>query len=139
MIRSILSVGGWTLVSRATGFARDVVMADAVDGSSLIEALETLPRDGWVSSRGRSITPEGMRRLRSLLADVKALREVLGDELTTDVELTAVRRVAGRDMFTITNTFADAGGETVHSMHTTVVGVSCDEVDPSMTAAASWT
>ncbi|WHF22722.1 hypothetical protein QJS66_22425 [Kocuria rhizophila] len=48
--------------------ARDVVMADAVDGSSLIEALETLPRDGWVSSRGRSITPEGhARRLRSLL------------------------------------------------------------------------
>lgn len=61
---------------------------------------------------------------------------VVGDELTTDVELTAVRRVAGRDMFTITNTFADAAGETVHSMHTTVVGVSSDEVDPSMTAAA---
>ncbi len=29
MIRSILSVGGWTLVSRATGFLRDVLMAAA--------------------------------------------------------------------------------------------------------------
>lgn len=61
---------------------------------------------------------------------------VEGDELTTDVELTGVRRIAGRDMFTITNTFADATGETVHTMHTTVVGVGGDEVDPSMTAAA---
>ena len=76
--------------------ARDVVMADAVDGSSLIEALETLPRDGWVSSRGRSITPEGMRRLRSLLADVKALREVLGDELTTVIH--EVETVLGLDI-----------------------------------------
>ncbi|MFW0793577.1 fused (3R)-hydroxyacyl-ACP dehydratase subunits HadA/HadB [Gordonia sp. CPCC 205515] len=61
---------------------------------------------------------------------------VEGDELTTDVELTGVRRIAGRDMFTITNTFTDAAGETVHSMHTTVVGVSSDEVDSSMTELA---
>lgn len=61
---------------------------------------------------------------------------VVGDELTTDVELTSVRRVAGRDMFTITNTFIDTAGETVHSMHTTVVGVGGDDVDPSMTAHA---
>lgn len=61
---------------------------------------------------------------------------VAGDELTTDVELTAVRRVAGRDMFTITNTFTDSAGETVHSMHTTVVGITSEEVDPSMTAHA---
>ncbi|MGV9825007.1 fused (3R)-hydroxyacyl-ACP dehydratase subunits HadA/HadB [Gordonia sp. NPDC003429] len=61
---------------------------------------------------------------------------VVGDELSTDVELTGVRRIAGRDMFTITNTFTDAAGETVHSMHTTVVGVGGDDVDPAMTAAA---
>lgn len=60
---------------------------------------------------------------------------VAGDELTVDVELTAVRRVAGRDMITITNTFTDTAGETVHTMHTTVVGVTSDEVDPSMTEA----
>ncbi|MFT4042550.1 MAG: fused (3R)-hydroxyacyl-ACP dehydratase subunits HadA/HadB [Gordonia sp. (in: high G+C Gram-positive bacteria)] len=61
---------------------------------------------------------------------------VEGDELRVDVELTSVRRVAGRDLFTVTNTLADVYGETVHSMHTTVVGVSRDEVAPGMTEAA---
>lgn len=61
---------------------------------------------------------------------------VVGDVLSTDVELTGVRRIAGRDMFTISNTFTDAAGEVVHAMHTTVVGVSGDEVDPAMTALA---
>ena len=55
----------------------------------------------------------------------------VGDELNTDVELSSVRRIAGRDMITITNTFLDvATGETVHTMHTTVVSVTADEVDP---------
>ena len=62
---------------------------------------------------------------------------VVGDELTTDVELSAVRRIAGKDMITITNTFVDANGETVHRMHTTVVGVGADEVDPSITEAVN--
>ncbi|MDH6194375.1 acyl dehydratase [Mycobacterium frederiksbergense] len=60
---------------------------------------------------------------------------VVGDELLTDVELSSVRRIAGRDMITITNTFVDTAGETVHTMHTTVVGVTADEVDPAITAA----
>jgi acyl dehydratase len=60
---------------------------------------------------------------------------VVGDELVTDVELSAVRRVAGRDMITITNTLTDAAGETVHTMHTTVVGITADEVDPAIADA----
>ncbi|EFG77201.1 MaoC-like protein [Mycobacterium parascrofulaceum ATCC BAA-614] len=52
---------------------------------------------------------------------------VAGDELHTDVELSSVRRVAGRDLITVTNTFTDAAGERVHTMHTTVVGVTADE------------
>lgn len=60
---------------------------------------------------------------------------VAGDELTTDVELSSIRRVAGRDLITVTNTFADAAGEVVHTMHTTVVGVNADEVDPSINDA----
>lgn len=62
---------------------------------------------------------------------------VVGDVLTTDVELSSVRRIAGKDMITITNTFVDAHGETVHRMHTTVVGVSADEVDPGISDAVS--
>ncbi|RLZ02637.1 DNA helicase UvrD [Kocuria tytonicola] len=73
-----------------------VVMADLVDRSSLIEAVETLPREGWVSSRGRSISAEGMRRLRALRADVRALRQVLGDELTTVIH--EVETVLGLDI-----------------------------------------
>ncbi|OCB23132.1 (R)-hydratase [Mycobacterium malmoense] len=61
---------------------------------------------------------------------------VAGDELHTDVELSSVRRVAGRDLITVTNTFTDAAGERVHTMHTTVVGVTADDVDPAMLTAA---
>ncbi|GAB11673.1 beta-hydroxyacyl-[acyl-carrier-protein] dehydratase subunit HadB [Gordonia araii NBRC 100433] len=63
---------------------------------------------------------------------------VQGDELLVDVELSSVRRIAGRDLITITNTFLDVkSGETVHTMHTTVVGVTADEVDPNITQAVS--
>ena len=39
MIRSILSVGGWTLVSRVTGFARDVVMAAILGAGPIADAF----------------------------------------------------------------------------------------------------
>ena len=49
---------------------------------------------------------------------------VEGDELTIDVELTSVRRIAGRDLITVTNTF-------------TVVGVGSDDVDPAIRPAVA--
>ncbi|MGD1239996.1 fused (3R)-hydroxyacyl-ACP dehydratase subunits HadA/HadB [Mycobacterium seoulense] len=61
---------------------------------------------------------------------------VAGDELHTDVELSSVRRIAGRDLITVTNTFTDSAGERVHTMHTTVVGVTAEDVDPAMMTAA---
>lgn len=39
MIRSILSVGAWTLVSRVTGFARDVVMAAVMGAGPIADAF----------------------------------------------------------------------------------------------------
>ncbi|MDL9937225.1 fused (3R)-hydroxyacyl-ACP dehydratase subunits HadA/HadB [Gordonia sp. ABSL1-1] len=60
---------------------------------------------------------------------------VAGDELSTDVELSSVRRIAGKDLITVTNTCRDAAGETVHTMHTTVVGVAAEEVDPGISQA----
>lgn len=39
MIRSILSVGGWTLISRVTGFARDVVMAAVMGAGPIADAF----------------------------------------------------------------------------------------------------
>lgn len=59
---------------------------------------------------------------------------VAGDELHIDVELSSVRKVAGRDLITVTNTFTDTAGERVHTLHTTVVGVTAEEVDPAIKA-----
>jgi acyl dehydratase len=61
---------------------------------------------------------------------------VAGDELVVDVELTSVRRTAGRDFITVTNTFTDTDGERVHTLHTTVVGVTAEDVDPAVKSAA---
>ncbi len=60
---------------------------------------------------------------------------VAGDELSIDVELSSVRRIGGRDLITVTNTFTDASGERVHTLHTTVVGVTPEDVDPSIRPA----
>ncbi|WP_067669272.1 fused (3R)-hydroxyacyl-ACP dehydratase subunits HadA/HadB [Nocardia miyunensis] len=60
---------------------------------------------------------------------------VAGDVLTTDVELTSVRTIAGKDLITVTNTFTDPKGEVVHIMHTTVVGVTGEGVDPDIVRA----
>lgn len=62
---------------------------------------------------------------------------VAGDELSIDVELTSVRRIAGRDLITVTNTFTDAAGERVHTLHTTVVGVTGEDVDPAIRPAVA--
>lgn len=58
-----------------------------------------------------------------------------GDELTVDVELTSVRRIAGRDLITVTNNFTDTAGEVVHTLHTTVVGVTAEDIGPDVKAA----
>ncbi len=60
---------------------------------------------------------------------------VAGDELLIDVALTSVRRTAGRDFITVTNTFTDAVGERVHTLHTTVVGITGEDIDAGVKAA----
>ncbi|OBF54830.1 (R)-hydratase [Mycobacterium sp. 852002-50816_SCH5313054-b] len=57
---------------------------------------------------------------------------VAGDELRIDVELTSVRRTAGRDFITVTNTYTDTAGERVHTLHTTVVGITAEDIDPAI-------
>ncbi|MFE3189411.1 fused (3R)-hydroxyacyl-ACP dehydratase subunits HadA/HadB [Nocardia sp. NPDC059240] len=53
---------------------------------------------------------------------------VAGDRLNSEVELSSVRRIAGKDLITITNTFTDQAGDVMQVMHTTVVGVTGEEV-----------
>ena len=52
-----------------------------------------------------------------------------------DVELTSVRRIACRDLITVTNTFTDTTGERVHTLHTTVVGVTAEDLNSEIKTA----
>ncbi|WP_433566574.1 hypothetical protein ACQP1O_16060 [Nocardia sp. CA-151230] len=51
-----------------------------------------------------------------------------GDRLVSDVELSSVRRIAGKDLLTVTNTFTDQTGEVAQVMHTTLAGITGDDV-----------
>lgn len=57
-------------------------VSDITDYASLIEALETLPQPGWTSYRGRSLTDEGLARLRSLAGELQYLRQFMADDLS---------------------------------------------------------
>lgn len=60
-----------------------VVEHDQVDSASLVEALDWLPRDGWTSGHGRSLSPEALGRLHRLRQELNNLRTFIGDDLTT--------------------------------------------------------
>ena len=60
---------------------------------------------------------------------------VAGDRLVSDVAVPSVRTIAGKDLITITNTFIDQTDDVVAIMHTTVVGITSDDVDPKITEA----
>ncbi|MDQ1595770.1 MAG: ATP-dependent helicase UvrD/PcrA [Arthrobacter pascens] len=66
------------------GSAADVVVeGDLTDASSLVEALDWLPRDGWTSAHGRSLTAAALERLHRLATELRHLRALIGDDLTT--------------------------------------------------------
>ena len=60
-----------------------VVETDLAEAGSLVEAVDSLPRPGWVSSSGRSLSEEGLRRLQLLRDELRDLRGFVGDDLTT--------------------------------------------------------
>ena len=60
-----------------------VLESDLTDGASLVEALDWLPREGWTSANGRSLTAGARLRLARLSAELRQLRSYLGDDLTT--------------------------------------------------------
>ncbi|GAB3263299.1 ATP-dependent helicase [Arthrobacter pigmenti] len=60
-----------------------VVEHDQVDSASLVEALDWLPRDGWTSGHGRTLSPEALGRLHQLRQELNNLRTFIGDDLTT--------------------------------------------------------
>ncbi|MFE4198608.1 ATP-dependent helicase [Paenarthrobacter sp. NPDC056912] len=60
-----------------------VVESDITDAASLVEALDFLPRPGWTSGHGRSLSPAAMERLAKLGTELRYLRSYIGDDLTT--------------------------------------------------------
>lgn len=60
-----------------------VIEGDLTDAASLVEALDWLPREGWISAHGRSLTPAALERLHQLATELRHLRGLLGDDLTT--------------------------------------------------------
>lgn len=60
-----------------------VLEGDLSDGASLVEALDWLPREGWTSSAGRSLSEDARTRLAVFSAELRQLRGYLGDDLTT--------------------------------------------------------
>lgn len=60
-----------------------VLEGDLTDAASLVEALDWLPREGWTSSNGRSLTSAARERMGRLSLELRQLRGYLGDDLTT--------------------------------------------------------
>ncbi|MEK0157126.1 ATP-dependent DNA helicase [Arthrobacter oryzae] len=60
-----------------------VIESDITDSPSLVEALDWLPREGWTSAHGRSLSAEALDRLHAFSAELRQLRGFMGDDLTT--------------------------------------------------------
>ena len=60
-----------------------VVETDLSEAGSLVEAVDHLPKPGWVSHAGRSLTETGLTRLAALRDELRELRGYVGEDLTT--------------------------------------------------------
>ncbi|QCB93039.1 ATP-dependent helicase [Cellulomonas shaoxiangyii] len=105
------ALGDWARQGARTHGVRDPrgggVQADVVDERSLVDALDDLPREGWRSPAGRSLTPVGRRRLRDLAGVLRAVRTHQGlslPELVNEAE-----RLIGLDIEVQARPDADAG------------------------------
>ena len=76
MLRSILSVGGWTLLSRLTGFARDVVMAAVLGAGGLMDVGDLVAETGYVVRMTRMTLAHLAPEIAAILAtrDVRFVR-----------------------------------------------------------------
>ncbi|MDO5617150.1 ATP-dependent helicase [Kocuria sp.] len=76
--------------------AENVVEADSVDLASLVEAVEFLPPEDWISKAGRSLTPVARQRMEEFAQELHGLRSWLSEDLTG--VLAAVERTLGLDI-----------------------------------------
>ncbi|WP_144793171.1 ATP-dependent DNA helicase [Kocuria palustris] len=73
-----------------------LIEPDMVDAASLVEAVETLPRPGWVSGAGRSLTEVGRQRLVAFAEELAELRTWLSEDLPTVISV--IERTLGLDI-----------------------------------------
>ncbi|MEF3122233.1 ATP-dependent DNA helicase [Kocuria flava] len=76
--------------------AETLVEPDVSDHASLVEALETLPRPGWTSAHGRSLSEAARERMTRLRDELEHLRSFLADDLL--VLLHEIESVSGLDV-----------------------------------------
>lgn len=60
-----------------------VVETDLSEAGSLVEAVDHLPKPGWTSNAGRSLSAEALSRLAALRDELRELRGYVGEDLAT--------------------------------------------------------
>ncbi|MDP9692791.1 UNVERIFIED_ORG: DNA helicase-2/ATP-dependent DNA helicase PcrA [Arthrobacter globiformis] len=84
MVDNSRGLGGNDPSGQEDAEAADVVIeGDITDAASLVEALDWLPKEGWTSAHGRSLTPPALERLQRLGTELRQLRALMGEDLTT--------------------------------------------------------
>jgi DNA helicase-2/ATP-dependent DNA helicase PcrA len=84
MVNSGRGMGGNDASGDEDAEAADVVIeGDITDAASLVEALDWLPKEGWTSAHGRTLTPPALERLQRLGTELRQLRALMGEDLTT--------------------------------------------------------
>lgn len=105
-----------------------VIESDITDSPSLVEALDWLPREGWTSAHGRTLSPAALDRLHALSAELRQLRGFMGDDLTTllgeveramllDIEVAARPGVSIHQARRNLDAFHDAAAGFLHTSH----------------------
>lgn len=103
-----------------------VIDSDITDNASLVEALDFLPKPGWISPQGRTLSDTALTRLQALSEELRTLREFIGDDLTTllgeveramllDIEVAAKPGVSIHQARRNLDAFQDAAASFLHT------------------------
>lgn len=68
------ALADWSRESHDGAPGRGPGAGDVADERSIVDALDALPRPGWVSRQGRSLTAQGRARLEDVATVLRALR-----------------------------------------------------------------
>lgn len=106
-------------VSPDDGHGQPPTPTEDAEPASLVDAVDHLPPDGWISGSGRSLSGTARERLTRLRDELRGLRQSVGDDLLTligeieqilllDIELAAKPGVSIHDARRNLDAFADA-------------------------------